>query len=482
MPRPDLPRHARPVRAVVVVASLLGGRLSDRTGRRKVFVFAASVVYGLAMFVIAVASRLQRVPRRHGDRRARVRHVHGRRPRARRRRAAGPDERRQGPRRVQHRRRASLLARPAVAPAILAVGGGSYAVLYAVAGGCALVGAAADPARQARPVSPVARRRVGAGHEAGADSVQVRHEPVDDDRDRDGGEDEGAQHRRQGRQPVAQREVDDGERREDGQPDHQRQLVLGRWRHGRGAVCRCRARSCCSGAMGRGAAASKSRTALRTSSSTRSALMAMAAADPSPAAVMTWARGLATLPATQTPGTLVRPVASVTDPPVLVDVAAEADEEVVVRDEARWHEQRGAGDGAAVVHLDTATGGRPRPGPGSRCPRRSRSPGPPAASARRRSGCPAGRRARRRRSTDGRSVRSGRPRANRPARRVAGHAPRSRGSRGSAARRVPTARADPGCRAARRAGRSPPADAAQRTAGRPRAAPRTRTAPSGTTR
>jgi MFS family permease len=40
----------------LVAASLLGGRLSDRTGRRKVFVLTASVVYGLAMFVLAVAS------------------------------------------------------------------------------------------------------------------------------------------------------------------------------------------------------------------------------------------------------------------------------------------------------------------------------------------------------------------------------------------------------------------------------------------
>ena len=43
--------------------------------------------------------------------------------------------------------------------------------------------------------------------------------------------------------------------------------------------------------------------------------MAMAAADPSPAAVITWARGLATLPATHTPGTLVRPLAPVTTQP-----------------------------------------------------------------------------------------------------------------------------------------------------------------------
>jgi MFS family permease len=42
--------------SVVVVASLVGGWLSDRTGRRKVFVCAASFVFGLAMFVIAISS------------------------------------------------------------------------------------------------------------------------------------------------------------------------------------------------------------------------------------------------------------------------------------------------------------------------------------------------------------------------------------------------------------------------------------------
>ena len=41
---------------VLVVASLVSGRLSDRTGRRKVFVVAASTVYGLALFGVAVAS------------------------------------------------------------------------------------------------------------------------------------------------------------------------------------------------------------------------------------------------------------------------------------------------------------------------------------------------------------------------------------------------------------------------------------------
>src|SRR5689334_6050905 len=42
--------------AVIVAASLIGGRLSDRTGRRKIFVLTASIVYGLALFVIAIAS------------------------------------------------------------------------------------------------------------------------------------------------------------------------------------------------------------------------------------------------------------------------------------------------------------------------------------------------------------------------------------------------------------------------------------------
>ncbi len=42
--------------AVIVAASLLGGKLSDRTGRRKIFVLTASIVYGLALFVIAAAS------------------------------------------------------------------------------------------------------------------------------------------------------------------------------------------------------------------------------------------------------------------------------------------------------------------------------------------------------------------------------------------------------------------------------------------
>ena len=127
--------------AVIVAASLIGGHLSDRTGRRKIFVFTASIVYGVAMFAIADRQQLQRFPRRHGHQRTRLRRIRGRRPRARRRRAAEPGQCRQGSRRVQHRRRSSVFHRAGVAPAILAIGGGSYGVLYAVAGVCAIIGA-----------------------------------------------------------------------------------------------------------------------------------------------------------------------------------------------------------------------------------------------------------------------------------------------------------------------------------------------------
>ena len=81
-------------------------------------------------------------------------------------------------------------------------------------------------------------------------------------------------------------------------------------------------------------------------------MRAIAAAEPSPAAVMTWARGLAALPATQTPGTVVRPVASVIDPAGVVEVAAQADEQVVFGHEPRTDEHRRSGDDPAVVQLD----------------------------------------------------------------------------------------------------------------------------------
>ena len=129
--------------SVVVVASLVGGWLSDRTGRRKVFVGSASLVFGLAMFVIALAGSFNGFvvgmaigglgfglytavdlalvadvlpDPASAAKDLGVMNIAGALP--------------------------SSVA-PAVAPAILAVGGGSYGVLYAVAGACAVLGAGA---------------------------------------------------------------------------------------------------------------------------------------------------------------------------------------------------------------------------------------------------------------------------------------------------------------------------------------------------
>jgi MFS family permease len=129
------------VQAVLVVsASLIGGRLSDLTGRRKIFVLIASIVYGLAMFVIAIASNFNGflvgmaisglgfgvymavdlalvadvLPDK--DNAAKDLGVFNIA-------AALP----------------SSIA-PAIAPVILAIGNGSYGVLYAVAGVCAIFG------------------------------------------------------------------------------------------------------------------------------------------------------------------------------------------------------------------------------------------------------------------------------------------------------------------------------------------------------
>jgi MFS family permease len=128
---------------VLVAASLVAGRLSDRTGRRKMFVLVAAVVYGLAMFTIAIASNFNGfligmaigglgfgvymavdlalvadvLP--DTDNNAKnlgVMNIAGALP--------------------------SSIA-PAIAPVILAISSGSYSVLYAVAGACALLGAGA---------------------------------------------------------------------------------------------------------------------------------------------------------------------------------------------------------------------------------------------------------------------------------------------------------------------------------------------------
>lgn len=137
--------------SVVVVASLVGGWLSDRTGRRKVFVGSASLVFGLAMFMIAFATSF------HGF-------VVGM--------ALGglgfglytavdlalvadvlPDPNSAAKDLGVMNIAAALPSSvaPAVAPAILALSHGSYGALYAVAGASAVLAAGAIlPVRRVR--------------------------------------------------------------------------------------------------------------------------------------------------------------------------------------------------------------------------------------------------------------------------------------------------------------------------------------------
>ena len=127
----------------MVAASLVAGRLSDRTGRRKIFVLTASVVYGLAMFAIALASTFNGFlvgmaigglgfgvymavdlalvadvlpDKDNAAKDLGVFNIAGALP---------------------------FSVAPALAPAILAIGHGNYGVLYAVAGVCAIIGATA---------------------------------------------------------------------------------------------------------------------------------------------------------------------------------------------------------------------------------------------------------------------------------------------------------------------------------------------------
>ena len=144
-PKADVPQQiflGTLVQSVVVgAASLIGGKLSDQTGRRKIFVLTASVVYGVAMFAIAIASDFNGflvgmaigglgfgiyvavdlalvvdvLPDK--DSAAKdlgVFNMAGALP---------------------------FSIAPGIAPAILAVGNGSYSVLYGVAGVCAIAGA-----------------------------------------------------------------------------------------------------------------------------------------------------------------------------------------------------------------------------------------------------------------------------------------------------------------------------------------------------
>ena len=127
----------------IVTASLIAGRLSDRTGRRKIFVLVAAIVYGLAMFAIAVASNFNGFlvgmaiggigfgmyvavdlalvadvlpDKDNNGKDLGVLNIAGALP---------------------------YSVAPAIAPVILLIGGGSYGVLYAFAGICAILGGVA---------------------------------------------------------------------------------------------------------------------------------------------------------------------------------------------------------------------------------------------------------------------------------------------------------------------------------------------------
>ena len=129
--------------AVIVAASLIGGRASDRMGRRKIFVLIASIVYGLALFVVAVATDFNGflVGMAIGglgfgvyvavDLALVVDVLHDK----------GNAAKDLGVFNIAGALPFSIA--PAIAPAILAIGSGSYAVLYMVAGLCAIIGAGA---------------------------------------------------------------------------------------------------------------------------------------------------------------------------------------------------------------------------------------------------------------------------------------------------------------------------------------------------
>ena len=129
--------------AVLVAASLIGGKLSDRTGRRKIFILTAATVYGLALFAIAAANNFNGflvgmaisglgfgmymavdlalvadvLPDKiNAAKDLGVFNMAGAIP---------------------------FSIAPAIAPVILTIGNGNYGALYAVAGVCAILGAVA---------------------------------------------------------------------------------------------------------------------------------------------------------------------------------------------------------------------------------------------------------------------------------------------------------------------------------------------------
>jgi MFS family permease len=137
--------------SAVVAASLLGGRLSDRVGRRKVFVVAAALVYALAMmllatadgftqFVVAVALSGLGFGLYFAVDLALVADV-----------LPDPNNTAKDLGVFNYAGALPFTIAPALAPGILAIGGGSYGFLYGVAALCAGAGAfAVLPVRAVR--------------------------------------------------------------------------------------------------------------------------------------------------------------------------------------------------------------------------------------------------------------------------------------------------------------------------------------------
>jgi MFS family permease len=127
---------------VIVAASLIGGKLSDLAGRRKIFVLAAAIVYGVAMFVVAIASSFNGflVGMAIGGL------GFGMYVAVDLALVADVIENKDNAKDLGVFNIASALPfsiAPAIAPAILSIGSGSYGLLYAFAGVCAVLGALA---------------------------------------------------------------------------------------------------------------------------------------------------------------------------------------------------------------------------------------------------------------------------------------------------------------------------------------------------
>jgi MFS family permease len=127
--------------AGVVVASLAGGRVSDRVGRRKVFVLAAALTYACAMVVLSVAADLATFVAAlalsglgfglyFAVDLALVTEV-----------LPDPDEAAKDLGVFNYAGALPFTLAPAVAPGVLALGEGSYGVLFGVAAACAAAGA-----------------------------------------------------------------------------------------------------------------------------------------------------------------------------------------------------------------------------------------------------------------------------------------------------------------------------------------------------